>query len=174
MAAFNFPDNPTVNEIVTNNATGVSYQWNGSTWVVVSINVANDFQSELNSVKQDVLENRDDISGIETRVVTLENQPSKTIYLIDGSGEPSIELVDKDYVDNAINGVQTLDIQIDQNEEQLQAISTNLLNALSDIQALKNMDITNALSELAKAREDIIELKSKVYALELTQNLNLE
>ena len=174
MAAFNFPDNPTANEIVTNNATGVSYQWNGATWVVVSISVANDFQSELNSVQQDVLENRDDIGAIETRVVTLENQPDKTIYLIDGSGEPSIELVDKEYVDNAINGVQTLDIQIDQNEEQLQAISTNLLNALLDIQALKNMDITNALSELAKAREDIIELKSKVYALELTQNLNLE
>ena len=64
--------------------------------------------------------------------------------------------------------------EVDQNEEQLQAISTTLFNLLNDVNSLKGLDLTNALSALATAQADIIELKSKVNTLELTSFLTLE
>ena len=54
----------------------------------------------------------------------------------------------------------------------------NLANRIStaegDIDAVEGLDLTNALSALAIAQQDIIELKSKVNALELTSFLILE
>ena len=64
--------------------------------------------------------------------------------------------------------------EVDQNEEQLQAISTALFNAQQKIESLEDLDIQNALSALAQASQDIIELKSKVSSLELTSFLILE
>ena len=43
-----------------------------------------------------------------------------------------------------------------------------------DIEAVESLDLTNALSALALAQQDIIELKSKVSSLELTSFLILE
>ena len=43
-----------------------------------------------------------------------------------------------------------------------------------DISSLEGLDLTNALSALAIAQQDIIELKSKVSSLELTSFLILE
>ena len=85
----------------------------------------------------------------------------------------------KKYVDDLVAATGAfsggpLSQEIDQNEEQLQAISTNLLNALSEINALKTLDINNAISELQQARQDIIDLKSKVLSLEQQIHLNLE
>jgi hypothetical protein len=64
--------------------------------------------------------------------------------------------------------------EVDQNEEQLQQISTALFNAQSRINSLEGLNITNALSALAVAQADIIELKSKVNTLELTSFLIME
>jgi len=64
--------------------------------------------------------------------------------------------------------------EVDQNEEQLQAISTALFNAQQKIENLEDLDFQNALSALAIAQADIIELKSKVSSLELTSFLILE
>ena len=54
----------------------------------------------------------------------------------------------------------------------------NLANRIStaegDIDDVQGLDLTNALSALAIAQQDIIELKSKVNALELTSFLILE
>lgn len=64
--------------------------------------------------------------------------------------------------------------EVEENEEQLQAISTALFNAQTKIDNLENLDIQNALSALAVATQDIIDLKSKVNTLELTSFLILE
>ena len=70
--------------------------------------------------------------------------------------------------------VKSLEDEVDQNEELLQAISTALFNAQAKIESLEDLDIQNALSALAQASQDIIELKSKVNSLELTSFLILE
>ena len=64
--------------------------------------------------------------------------------------------------------------EVEENEEQLQAVSTALFNAQQKISNLEGLDIQNALSALAIAQQDIIELKSKVSTLELTSFLILE
>jgi peptidoglycan hydrolase CwlO-like protein len=85
--------------------------------------------------------------------------------------------------------------EVDENEEQLQAVTTTLLNLLNRLDGIDNevasvnsyavgvnsrvdeiesLDLTNALSALATAKQDIIDLKSKVDALELTSFLILE
>jgi len=69
---------------------------------------------------------------------------------------------------------KSLEVEVDQNEEQLQAVSTTLLNLVNKVDNLEDLDIQNALSALAIAQADIIELKSKVNALELTSFLILE
>ena len=74
---------------------------------------------------------------------------------------------------------QDLEIQALQQGEALdrQAL-VNLANRVStaegDIDDVQGLDLTNALSALAIAQQDIIELKSKVNALELTSFLILE
>ncbi len=54
------------------------------------------------------------------------------------------------------------------------AISTTLFNLVNKVESLEDLDIQNALSALATAQADIIELKSKVSSLELTSFLILE
>ena len=70
--------------------------------------------------------------------------------------------------------VKAIEDEVDQNEEQLQAVSTTLLNLITKVDNLEDLDIQNALSALAQASQDIIELKSKVSSLELTSFLILE
>ena len=53
-------------------------------------------------------------------------------------------------------------------------LASRLNQAEIDIDAVESLDLTNALSALAVARQDIIELKSKVESLELTSFLILE
>ena len=66
------------------------------------------------------------------------------------------------------------EVEVDQNEEQLQAATTMLMNLQNKVDNLEDLDIENALSALAQATQDIIDLKSKVSSLELTSFLILE
>ena len=51
--------------------------------------------------------------------------------------------------------------EVDQNEEQLQQISTALFNVLKDVNRLKGQDITNELAAIETAQAEIIERKAK-------------
>ena len=73
---------------------------------------------------------------------------------------------------NKINVVQ--DAEIEQNEELLEPVNSALVNLQSRIDAIEGLDVQSAVSALAIAQQDIIELKSKVSALELTSFLILE
>ena len=64
--------------------------------------------------------------------------------------------------------------EIEENEEQLQAATTLLMGLQTKVHNLEDLDIQNALSALAQASQDIIDLKSKVNSLELTHFLILE
>ena len=90
-----------------------------------------------------------------------------------GSGSTSGDHHDDDDHADAF-AVKSLEQEVDQNEEQLQAVSTALFNLQTKVDSLEDLDIQNALSALAIAQADIIELKSKVSALELTSFLILE
>jgi hypothetical protein len=69
---------------------------------------------------------------------------------------------------------KSIEQEVDENEEQLQAVSTTLLNLVNKVGTLESLDLNNALSALATAQADIIELKSKVNTLELTSFLIME
>ena len=73
-----------------------------------------------------------------------------------------------------VHAPKDLEIEVDQNEEQLQALSTTLFNLVNKVDSLESLDLNNALSALATAQADIIELKSKVNTLELTSFLIME
>ena len=90
-----------------------------------------------------------------------------------------------EYADGMWTPVATDDIRQDAEIAALQVgenIDRQLLVSLDsrvntnedDIDAVEGLDLTNALSALAAAQQDIIELKSKVESLELTSFLILE
>ena len=66
------------------------------------------------------------------------------------------------------------DQEIEQNEELLEPVNSALVNLQARIDAIETLDVASAVSALAIAQQDIIELKSKVSALELTSFLILE
>ena len=66
------------------------------------------------------------------------------------------------------------DAEIEQNEELLEPVNSALINLQARIDAIETLDVASAVSALAIAQQDIIELKSKVNALELTSFLILE
>ena len=68
----------------------------------------------------------------------------------------------------------TQDEEIEQNEELLEPVNSALINLQARIDAIETLDVASAVSALAIAQQDIIELKSKVNALELTSFLILE
>ena len=77
--------------------------------------------------------------------------------------------------------VGVIEEEVEENEESLEAVMPGLINAQTRIDDLSSrmdnvegLDIANALSALALAQADIIELKSKVSTLELTSFLILE
>ena len=68
----------------------------------------------------------------------------------------------------------TQEEEIEQNEELLEPVNSALVNLASRLSAIEGLDVQSAVSALAIAQQDIIELKSKVSALELTSFLILE
>jgi len=80
----------------------------------------------------------------------------------------------KDRVTSAedINEIQSQEIE--QNEELLEPVNSALINLSSRLSEIETLDVQSAVSALAIAQQDIIELKSKVSALELTSFLILE
>ncbi len=66
------------------------------------------------------------------------------------------------------------DEEIEQNEELLEPVNSALVNLQSRLTEIETLDVQSAVSALAVAQQDIIELKSKVNALELTSFLILE
>ena len=74
-----------------------------------------------------------------------------------------------------VEGVNTAQSEeIEQNEELLEPVNSALVNLQSRLSAIETLDVQSAVSALALAQQDIIELKSKVNALELTSFLILE
>ena len=69
---------------------------------------------------------------------------------------------------SALKDGETIDRQL------LVQLSNRVGTNETDISSLEGLDLTNALSALAVAQQDIIELKSKVSSLELTSFLILE
>ena len=71
-----------------------------------------------------------------------------------------------------INEIQSQEIE--QNEELLEPVNSALVNLSSRLSEIETLDVQSAVSALAIAQQDIIELKSKVNSLELTSFLILE
>ena len=103
-------------------------------------------------------------------------------HYIDGAWTV-ISSVNDDQDDIAELGVRITDIEevnriqdeeIEQNEELLEPVNSALINLQARIDAIETLDVASAVSALAIAQQDIIELKSKVNALELTSFLILE
>ena len=90
-----------------------------------------------------------------------------------------------EYADGMWTPISDADIRQDTEIDALQAgeavdrqLLVNLASRVDinedDISDFESLDLTNALSALAVAQQDIIELKSKVSSLELTSFLILE
>ena len=71
-----------------------------------------------------------------------------------------------------INFIQSQEIE--QNEELLEPVNSALVNLQSRISSIETLDVASAVSALALAQQDIIDLKSKVNTLELTSFLIME
>ena len=71
-----------------------------------------------------------------------------------------------------INTLQTEEIE--QNEELLEPVNSALVNLSARLDSIETLDVASAVSALALAQQDIIELKSKVNTLELTSFLIME
>ena len=86
--------------------------------------------------------------------------------------------VDLEVLQERVTDVEQVNVlqeeEIEQNEELLEPINSALINLSSRITAIEGLDVQSAVSALALAQQDIIELKSKVNALELTSFLILE
>ena len=75
-----------------------------------------------------------------------------------------------EYVDGAWRAIPTQD----DDQQQIDALAARISINEDEIDDLEGLDITSAISLLQIARQDIIELKSKVESLELTSFLILE
>ena len=159
--SFNFPD-PAVQQKVTNIVTGVTYVWQDppGKWVVESQSQPSDsdINTYMSNLEGHVQRNERDIDTLETEVASNEDD----IAAIQTKG------------DNNQTDLAALEVEVDQNEEQLQAMSTALFITQAKVDNLENLNIQNALSALAIARADIIDLKSKVSSLEQQAFLILE
>ena len=71
-----------------------------------------------------------------------------------------------------INYIQSQEIE--QNEELLEPVNAALVNLSTRIASIETLDVASAVSALALAQQDIIDLKSKVNTLELTSFLIME
>ena len=88
------------------------------------------------------------------------------------------EKVDLEQLKQRVTSVETTNItqdeEIEQNEELLEPVNSALVNIQSRLSSIETLDVASAVSALAIAQQDIIELKSKVSSLELTSFLILE
>ena len=75
-----------------------------------------------------------------------------------------------EYVNGAWRAVPTQD----DDQQQIDALEVRVTVAEDEIDDLEGLDINSAISLLQTARQDIIDLKSKVNTLELTSFLILE
>ena len=73
-----------------------------------------------------------------------------------------------------INGAWQARPRQDDDQQQIDALESRVTINEDDIEDLEGLDINSAISLLQTARQDIIELKSKVNTLELTSFLILE
>ena len=73
-----------------------------------------------------------------------------------------------------INGAWQARPTQDNDQQQIDALETRITINEDDIDDLEGLDINSAISLLQTARQDIIDLKSKVNTLELTSFLILE
>ena len=64
--------------------------------------------------------------------------------------------------------------EIEQNEELLEPVNSALINLSARLDSIETLDVASAVSALAIAQQDIIDLKSKVNTLELTSFLIME
>ena len=104
-----------------------------------------------------------------------------TYEYADGMWTPVSDDAEQDTVSQLIADDNRQDVEITALKDG-ETIDRQLLVQLSnrvgtnetDISSLEGLDLTNALSALAIAQQDIIELKSKVSSLELTSFLILE
>ena len=104
-----------------------------------------------------------------------------TYEYADGMWSPVSTDAEKIDLDNLITRVAATEAvnlnqaaEIEQNEELLEPVNSALVNLQSRLDAIETLDVASAVSALAIAQQDIIELKSKVNALELTSFLILE
>jgi len=104
-----------------------------------------------------------------------------TYEYADGMWSPvsnDAEKIDLEQLKQRVTSVEatniTQDEEIEQNEELLEPVNSALINLQARIDAIETLDVASAVSALAIAQADIIELKSKVNALELTSFLILE
>ena len=104
-----------------------------------------------------------------------------TYEYIDGMWSPvssDAEGIDLEQLKQRVTAVEATNIdqdeEIEQNEELLEPVNSALVNLQSRLSAIEGLDVQSAVSALAIAQQDIIELKSKVNALELTSFLILE
>ena len=88
------------------------------------------------------------------------------------------EKVDLETLKQRVSGVESINAaqseEIEQNEELLEPVNSALVNLSSRLSEIETLDVQSAVSALAIAQQDIIELKSKVNSLELTSFLILE
>ena len=88
------------------------------------------------------------------------------------------EKVDLETLKQRVTSVESVNTaqseEIEQNEELLEPVNSALVNLSSRLSEIETLDVQSAVSALAIAQQDIIELKSKVNALELTSFLILE
>ena len=104
-----------------------------------------------------------------------------TYEYADGMWSPvssDAEKIDLEALKQRVTGVESVNIaqaeEIEQNEELLEPVNSALVNLSSRLSSIEGLDVQSAVSALAIAQQDIIELKSKVNALELTSFLILE
>ena len=104
-----------------------------------------------------------------------------TYEYADGMWSPvssDAEKVDLEALKQRVASVESVNTaqseEIEQNEELLEPVNSALVNLESRLSSIEGLDVQSAVSALAIAQQDIIELKSKVNALELTSFLILE
>ena len=81
---------------------------------------------------------------------------------------------DQQQIDALDERVDTLEDEVDAEEIATVALLASVNSMQSRLSAIEGLDVQSAVSALAIAQQDIIELKSKVESLELTSFLILE
>ena len=104
-----------------------------------------------------------------------------TYEYADGMWSPvstDAEKVELETLKQRVSGIESINEaqaeEIEQNEELLEPVNSALVNLQSRLSSIETLDVASAVSALAIAQQDIIELKSKVNSLELTSFLILE